>query len=226
MLTQHQSRHHFLTITCSLFLLIFGFSSSACDDEVPDVPTRPITVGVTRDASMALESPEDYLVTAGSEPTTDMGTNGGSEAGSMSNSCTQGETRTLSGCGLERCLSGQWVEERNTRELCNGHDDDCDGQVDESYSIGGMCFSDNADGCRVEGTFACDLESQTAMCVPSSTISSRAEVCDGIDNDCDQEIDEGFDEGSLCCTDASHCPPGIMCVDGLCDEGVFGKIQY
>ena len=216
---QIKQYNHFSQIIARALVLLFILSPLvACDDEVPDVPTRPITVGLGRDASMALESPEDYMMSGGSEQGVDMGETGGTTAGTMSGPCTQGEIRQLSGCGLERCLSGQWVNESGARELCNNHDDDCDGRVDESFSIGGMCFADNADGCRVEGTFACDLESQTAMCVPSSTISSRPEVCDGIDNDCDEEVDEGFEDGPLCCTDASHCPPGVMCVDGLCDE--------
>ncbi len=210
-----------LSLVMSVF---FAYPLVACDDEVPEVPANRRTINVARDASMILNTPQDYMVTGGTSVAPDMSMGGESVGGMMISSCTQGETRPLAGCGLERCLSGQWVSESNVRELCNDHDDDCDGRVDESYSIGGMCFADNADGCRVEGVFACDSVSQTAICLPSSIISSRPEVCDGLDNDCDQQIDEGFEEGLLCCTDASHCPPGVMCVDGLCDQPVTTPI--
>ena len=155
------------------------------------------------------------MVMAGAESRADMGSSAGIEAGSMSSSCTQGETRTLSGCGLERCLSGRWVEEEHKR-LCNDHDDDCDGRVDGSYGIGGMCspIMPTAAGWRV---LLCDPESQTAMCVPSSTISSRAEVCDGIDNDCDQKVTR-LRRGTSLLHGCKQVSPGNMCVDGLCDE--------
>ena len=219
MCTMQKNNHSYRSFLKLLSLSLL-FPIIACDDEVPEVPSRPIVVGLTRDASMALERPEDYMLSGGVEAEEDLGVSGEETAGTVVSTCSQGETRPLNGCGLERCLSGQWVTENNTRELCNQHDDDCDGRIDESFSIGGMCFADNADGCRVEGTFACDPNGQTAMCVPSSTISSRPEICDGIDNDCDQEIDEGFEDGPVCCTEASHCPPGVMCVDGICEEPV------
>jgi hypothetical protein len=203
---------------CILLILICISSPLACDDEVPSPPTSIRLNDSMRDASTMLEAREDYTMNAGTDVPIDMGPAVINPDMMTEPPCLQGSTRPLPGCGLERCLSGQWISETNTRELCNDHDDDCDGQVDESFSIGGMCFANNADGCQVEGIFICDGVSQAAVCMPSSTISSRPEVCDGIDNDCDQQIDEGFEEDMICCSDDSHCPPGIMCIDSECED--------
>ena len=204
----------------SLFFFLLVFFIFACDDEIPDTPVTNRLTQPMRDASMPLESVEDYMVVAGTNTVMDMEPTMAGQTGGTQPSCMQGETRPLSGCGLERCLNGEWMTESNPRELCNGHDDDCDGQTDETFSIGGMCFANSMNSCRVEGTFICDPTSQTAVCMPSSMVSTSAEVCDGIDNDCDNMIDEGFDETSICCSNDNHCPPGIMCVDRLCDTQV------
>jgi len=57
------------------------------------------------------------------------------------------------------------------REECNDLDDDCDGEIDEDLL-----------GCH------CDLNSQDAV---------SEEVCDGLDNDCDGRTDEGPNGGPL-----------------------------
>ena len=202
---------HVLTVS-----IIVSLSSLACDDEVPEPPESGRSDAPVRDAFMMLEMRQDYMMSAGTEVTMDMGVD--VDSGSVEPNCQQGDIREIDSCGLERCLSGQWVREANARELCNGHDDDCDGQIDESFSIGGMCFADNTDGCRVEGTFTCDPASQAAICMPSNMVSSSPELCDGIDNDCDGQVDEGFDDGAICCSNNIHCPPGVMCIEGLCEE--------
>ena len=55
--------------------------------------------------------------------------------------------------------------------------------------------------------------SQMMECVPNSTgLSSTEEVCDEVDNDCDGEIDEGFEQLGMSCEKRM-----MRCVS----EGVF-----
>ena len=82
--------------------------------------------------------------------------------------------------GLEACDAGEPASEE-----CNSVDDDCDGQVDEDIS-GGDCYLTNEHGvCPgmeicAGGILVCDGDEATA------------EACDGQDNDCDNDVDEGF----------------------------------
>ena len=83
----------------------------------------------------------------------------------------------------------------------------CDTDQQPSVCVG--CLAD--DQCA-DDTPTCDLESHTCVCVPSGP-----EVCDGIDNDCNEAVD---DECS--CTEDSQCggaDSGKACDDGACVDG-------
>ena len=83
-------------------------------------------------------------------------------------------------------------------ERCNYQDDDCDGLTDESYPrLGELCAV--GDGiCERYGVYECSDDGVNTQCsvIPGA---SSPEICDGLDNDCDDEIDEGFNNlGQTC----------------------------
>ncbi|MEZ4399658.1 MAG: MopE-related protein [Kofleriaceae bacterium] len=71
-------------------------------------------------------------------------------------------------------------------ETCNGLDDDCDGTVDEGPLplVGTECAP--AAGVCVPGLWACTA-GQLVCGAPSS---GQPEVCNGVDDDCDAQVDE------------------------------------
>ena len=80
---------------------------------------------------------------------------------------------------------------------CDGLDNDCDGQTDEDFSWidpvsaqarrkGDPCGSGACDG----GVVICTASQAALAC--STDLASDLEVCDGEDNDCDGQIDEGL----------------------------------
>jgi len=74
-------------------------------------------------------------------------------------------------------------------ELCNQLDDDCDGDTDEGFDpVGVACDGDDADQCK-HGTTACSADGSAVVCVESGLVG--VETCDGTDEDCDGQTDEG-----------------------------------
>ncbi len=177
-------------------------------------------------------------------------------------SCSAGE------CVVDRCEIG-WVDLDDVPsngceygcppdgdELCDGRDNDCDGRIDEDFDL----TSDLAHcgSCEIQCRFpngtascvdrACHLDACNTGFVDADHDPSNgceyactptgAEACNGIDDDCDHLIDEGFDLdtdplncgacGRTCsfpnatgrcvagsCTFApSDCVPGYYDIDG------------
>jgi hypothetical protein len=73
-------------------------------------------------------------------------------------------------------------------EVCNGIDDNCNGQVDDSCpALGQPCDGADDDACA-NGTVVCD---GLGGCACDETGLGNTEVCNGNDDDCDGEVDEG-----------------------------------
>ncbi len=107
-------------------------------------------------------------------------------------------------------------------EACNGLDDDCDGTADEEFGGAVPCETGEPGVCAA-GTTAC--EAGGTICVRDAEPS--AELCDGLDNDCDGAADEGEDGSPLVreCYDGPADTVGNgPCLGGTqtCEGGVYG----
>ncbi len=101
-------------------------------------------------------------------------------------------------------------------EVCDGVDNDCDGQIDEGYNVGNTC-SAGTGACLRNGYIVCQGGGTSACSVTAGTPSSEGATCDGVDNDCDSQIDEG-----LSCvgpTQAEICNGIDDNYNGTVDEG-------
>lgn len=73
-------------------------------------------------------------------------------------------------------------------EVCDNKDNDCDGMTDEGNPGGGaMCTVVGQKGACAVGMIVC----QTGAFTCTQTVTATTEVCDGVDNDCDGDVDEG-----------------------------------
>jgi hypothetical protein len=132
--------------------------------------------------------------------------------------CRRGERRCQGVDGWGRCQGDVTPDD----EQCNALDDDCDGQTDEGYDLGQLCRRGRGD-CQAEGVFVCDdAGGQRCDAQPGRP---RGEVCDGRDNDCDGEVDNGVlnrcgacgqEPDEVCDGDDNDC-------DGQTDEGVLNR---
>jgi hypothetical protein len=92
-------------------------------------------------------------------------------------------------------------------EICNGEDDDCDGKLDErDPALGRECGEDRG-ACR-PGNIRC--LAGTLQCV--GDMGPQLEVCNGVDDDCDGEVDN-----------MAPCPDPTACIEGACRNPCGGS---
>jgi len=132
--------------------------------------------------------------------------------------CAAGESRLcVEACGVATCVDGRFGPCQPSGELCNDHDDNCDGRIDEGYTgLGVGCVVDQ-NGCSAQGTRVCGADQQSVIC-DAPAVMPAPEACDGDDDDCDGRVDEDF-PGRVCCSDDLQCGPGETCEAGECTGG-------
>jgi len=169
----------------------------------------------------------------------------GTDCGTIGGCTTEQDTNDdlyLDYCqGTETCSAGVWSgsciygpgAHGPGSEICNGVDDDCNGETDEPADVSDLLCGVTCDslpyGCPA-GTDTSPADGYLDYCQGTQTCSTgswgscsfagaEAEVCDGNDNNCDGNTDEGL-IGDPCggCTNGSQCPGGVN--EGECQQGV------
>jgi len=137
-------------------------------------------------------------------------TDAGGRCGIGIGECEYG-TNVCSPGGRLECLGGH----DPAPEICNGRDDDCDGEYDESVTD---TFDCSRPGVCVTGTPFCDA----GVWVCRGEVPGGTEICNAVDDDCDTLTDEDFNLSSdlfNCGSCGNRCSlphATAACVGGAC----------
>lgn len=106
-------------------------------------------------------------------------------------------------------------------EACNGEDDDADDIVDEGYPVGERCAV-GVGGCEQAGQLRCNEAGDSVLC-SADPADPQEESCNGADDDCDGDIDEGFEldedrQNCGACGNSCDLPNSVtFCNVGVCE---------
>lgn len=145
----------------------------------------------------------------------------------VATSCGVGECAAV---GVIACSGGQLQADtcqpkNGSAEVCDDLDNNCNGIVDEDLTVATTC---GVGECASTGVIACsDGITKPDTCTAKN---SSAEVCDGLDNNCDGAIDENLDKPTTCgigecsATGVITCSGGVLKTDTCTAKNVNTEI--
>lgn len=185
-------------------------SGEAADAGASPSPTMLDAGRTTATEPNTSESEPNKTSTASSEEPSSSATSSGGNCPAEDNGLVLGDECSV-GVGacrrvrLVECVDSELrcpaVEAVPNAEVCNGADDDCDGEVDEDLLVEDEC-SVGLGACERVGDRVCEEGSYTCSAVAGLPTT---EECNGVDDDCDGEVDEQLTLPGECTAMVATC---------------------
>lgn len=150
-----------------------GTLVDSCQSTVPLTPTDPTCDNIDDDCDSRID--EEYVASA---------------TGCGVGVCARSGMRTcVFGNAVDSCMAG--TRTSTSDSVCNSLDDDCDGRIDEGFVA--TASSCGTGACVASGSVTCVSGAPQDSCVaktPATTVDDATSPGNGIDDDCDGQIDE------------------------------------
>jgi len=130
-------------------------------------------------------------------------------------SCTKPSDEYVSSATSGDCNDSDSSMNPGRTEICDSKDNNCNGQIDEGFNVGQSCTVGVGE-CARAGQYVCKGDGSGTECNAVAG-TPTTEICDGKDNDCDGQTDEG----NVCGSASTFAKT----IGGSSDDGAFSIIQ-
>jgi hypothetical protein len=163
---------------------VLSAKSGDCNDNDPNINPGKAEICDGKDNNCNNQIDEGVLLVFYKDSDKDGYTDGTTKV-----SCSKPSDEYVSSATSGDCNDNDPNMNPGKTEICDNKDNNCNGQIDEGFNVGQSC-SVGVGECARTGQYVCKADGTGTEC-NATPGKPTAEICDGKDNNCNGQIDEG-----------------------------------